>query len=300
MDRLQLMTTFVRVIEAGSFTAAARALRVGQPAVSKAISGLEDHLGVRLIVRSTRRLAPTEAGQMFYERARLALSEVDETWVAVKDVSAGLDGRLRVCAPVTFARLHVVPRLGSFLDAHPKLRLDLVLDDRPIDLLQEGIDIALRLGTLADSSLTARKISSAPRLVVASRRYLERYGEPRRPSDLLSHQAIIYAQGAGGDEWRFKKGTSETSVRIQSRLSFTAAEGLREAVLAGFGIAIVSRWMMAPELMSGAVMPVLTAWTLPAMDLWAMYPAGRLPSAKARSFTGWLEQALTEAYPLDR
>lgn len=293
MDRHQSMATFVRVVETGSFSAAARLLRVGQPAVSKTVAALEERLGVRLLVRSTRRLHPTDAGQAYYERALRALAEADEAEVAARGLGRGLEGRLRVCAPVTFARLHLAPKLGTFLATYPKLALDLVMDDRSVDLLSENIDVALRLGALADSSLSARKIGASPRVVVASLDYLAIHGAPKRPGDLLHHDAIVYSQSVGGEEWRFRKGTAETSVRIRSRLSVSAAEGVREAVLAGLGLAIVSRWMMAPELDSGAVVPVLEDWTLPAIDLWAVFPAGRLPSARARAFVDWFHEACT-------
>lgn len=294
LDRFVAMETFVRVVETGSFSAAARDLRVGQPAVSKAIAGLEQRLGVRLLARSTRILSPTEAGHAFYEHAKVALAGAEEAWAAAQGAGAGLSGRLRVCAPVTFARLHIAPHLAGFLDAHPQVRLECVMDDREIDLLVENVDVALRIGALRDSSLTARKLASAERLVVASPDYLARRGAPMAPSDLLAHDAIIYAQAAGGEEWRFRKGTAETSVRVRSRLSLTAAEGVREAVLAGLGLAIVSRWMMAPELESGAVEPVLRDWRLPAIDLWALFPTGRMPSAKARTFIAWLEKVLPQ------
>lgn len=287
MDRFQAMETFVRVVEAGSFSAAAKALRVGQPAVSKTIAALEERLGVRLLMRTTRQLTPTEAGQAFYERAVRALSETEEAEIAARGAGAGLEGRLKVSAPVTFARLHLAPKLGDFLDAHPKLSLEFVMDDRSVDLVAESIDVALRLGALADSTLTARKLAESDRVVVASPTYLARAGAPKRPADFLQHQAIVYAQAAGGEEWRFKQGSAETSVRVPTRLSVSAAEGVREAVLAGLGLAIASRWMFARELEGGAVIEVLTGWTLPRMDLWAVYPAGRLPTAKARAFADW-------------
>jgi DNA-binding transcriptional LysR family regulator len=289
MDRLHAMSVFTRVVEAGTFSAAARDLRLGQPAVSKLVAALEAQLGVRLVLRTTRGLAPTEAGQAFYERARRALAETDDAWASARGAGAGLEGRLRVCAPLTFARLHIAPKLGGFLDAHPRVRLELVMDDRSIDLVEESIDVALRLGALADSSLTARKLAHAERFVVASPDYIARRGAPTKPADLMAHDAIVYVQPVGGDEWRFRRGSAETSVRVQSRLAFTAAEGVREAVCAGLGLAIVSRWMMAPELESGAVVPLMTDWTAPGVDLWAVFPSGRLPSAKARAFVGWFE-----------
>jgi DNA-binding transcriptional LysR family regulator len=294
MDRLHSMEVFVRVVETGSFSAAARDLRIGQPAVSKLVAALEDHLHVRLLVRSTRQLRPTEAGQAFYERARRTLAEADEAETAARGLSKGLDGRLRVSASVTFARLHIVPRIGAFLDAHPNLRVDFVMDDRYIDLMGENVDVALRAGELPDSSLTARKLASCERLVVASPAYLARMGTPSAPNDLLNHTAIIYTHGLVAEEWRFRRANANTSVRIPTRLSFSAAEGVREAVIAGLGLAISSRWMMEPELASGSVVPVLTDWDLPSADLWALYPSGRLPTAKARAFVKWFEESFLQ------
>jgi DNA-binding transcriptional LysR family regulator len=201
-----------------------------------------------------------------------------------------LEGRLRISAPVTFSRLHLVPKLGEFFDAHPKVQLDLVMDDCVVDLVAENIDVGLRLGVLTDSALKARKLAQADRLIVASPAYLARRGVPRTPADLLEHDGIIYGQSSGGQEWLFRRGTSETSVYLKTRLRLSAAEGVREAVLAGQGFAIASRWMFAPELKSGELASVLAEWTLPPMDLWAIYPSGRLTSAKARAFMEWFSR----------
>ena len=289
MDRLRDMETFVRVVETGSFSAAARDLDLGQPAVSKTIAALEERLGARLLVRSTRQLSATDAGMAFYERASRAIAEVNEAEAAAQGVGAGLEGRLRISSPVTFARLHVVPQLGAFLDAHPKVRLELVMDDRMVDLVAENIDAALRLGTLTDSALQARKLAQTDRVAVASPAYLTRKGVPSTPADLLEHHGIIYGQNAGGQAWVFRRGTSEIALRLQTRLTFSAAEGVREAVLAGQGFAIASRWLFAPELATGEVIPVLQDWVLPPMELWVIYPSGRLTSSKARAFIEWFE-----------
>lgn len=294
MDRLRAMEVFVRVVESGSFSAAARDLQIGQPNASKLIAAMEERLQVRLLVRSTRQLHPTEAGQAFYERARRTLAEADEAETAARGLGKGLDGRLRVCASVTFARLHVIPRIGGFLDAHPNLRVDFILDDRFVDLIGENIDVALRAGELSDSSLTARKIATCERLVIASPTYLARMGIPSNPGELIEHTALVYTQGLIAEEWRFRREGGDTSVRIPTRLSFSAAEGVREAVIAGLGLAISSRWMMEPELASGSVVPVLTDWKLPNADLWALFPTGRLPTAKARAFVGWFEETFSK------
>jgi DNA-binding transcriptional LysR family regulator len=247
------------------------------------------------LTRSTRKLSPTEAGTAFYERALRAIGEANEAEAAAQGAGAGLEGRLRISAPVTFSRLHLVPKLGSFFDVHPKVRLDLVMDDRMVDLLAENIDVALRMGVLTDSALKARKLGQADRLVVASPAYLTRRGVPRTPTDLLEHDGIIYGQSSGGQEWVFRRGTSETSVYLKTRLKLSAAEGVREAVLAGQGFAIASRWMFARELKSGEVASVLSEWSLPPMDLWVIYPSGRLTNAKARAFITWFEKTICEA-----
>src|ERR1700759_2118189 len=174
MDRFQAMAAFVRVVDSGSFSAAARQLGVGQPAVSKTIAQLEERLQVRLLVRSTHALTPTDAGLRFYERARVAIQEVDGAELEARGAGRGLSGRLRVSAATTFARLLIVPRLPEFLSRHPSVDIDVVLDDRVIDLVSEGIDIALRLGTLADSSAVARKIATGSRSVIATPAYLIR------------------------------------------------------------------------------------------------------------------------------
>lgn len=291
MDRLTSMETFVRVVETGSFSSAARYLRLGQPAVSKTVAQLERRLGVKLLTRSTRGLSPTEAGQSFYERAKCAIEEADEADLAARGAGTGLTGRLRVCAAVTFARLHIIPRLAPFLVAHPGLDLEVVLDDRQIDLVQEGIDVAVRMGRLTDSSMTARRIGRGKRFVIGTPAYFERAGTPKKPADLINHQIIVYTQ-QGDRAWSFRQRGTETSVALKGRLKVTAAEGVRAAVLANLGATIVSAWMFSPELESGDVKAVLTDWELPEIDLWALFPAGRTMTAKARAFVAYIEKCL--------
>src|ERR1700722_1994155 len=176
VDRYQGMVTFIRVVETGSFSAAARQLNVGQPAVSKTIAQLEDRLQVSLLLRSTHGLTPTEAGPRFYERAKAAIREADEAELAARGAGAGLSGCLRVSAATTFARLHIVPLLPGFLEQHPELEIDVVLDDRVIDLVAEGVDVSLRMGALSDSTAVARKLATGGRSVLATPAYLARAG----------------------------------------------------------------------------------------------------------------------------
>ena len=292
MDRFAEMEALIRVVDAGSFSSAARQLHVGQPAVSKTIAQLEDRLGVRLLLRSTRGLIPTEAGRSFYARAKRSIEEAIEAELAARGTAATLSGRLRICAAVTFARLHVVPRLPAFLAKHPALDVDVLLSDGEIDLIEAGIDVALRISPLRDSSLAGRKIAHCQRRVVGTPAFFEANGVPRTPDELVTLQAIIYEvyeRRVGSPTWTFRQGTVERPVTLAGRVHVTAAEGVREAVFAGLGFAIASEWMFAPELKSGAVVSVLDDWSLPLVDLWALFPAGRQASAKARAFAAFIE-----------
>jgi DNA-binding transcriptional LysR family regulator len=288
MDRLASMETFVRVVETGSFSGAARQLRLGQPAISKSVAQLEEYLGVKLLIRSTRGLTPTEAGLGYLERARRALEEAAEAELAARGAGAGLKGRLRISAAVTFARIHLIPLLPKFLTQNPDLDLEVILDDRQIDLVQEGIDVALRMGKLMDSALTARRIARCKRLVLGTPAYFDREGTPSTPSDLSKHQAVIYLQE--GSIWSFRRESTELAVTVQSRLRVTAAEGVRAAVLADVGLTIASEWMFSPELQSGAVRAVLRDWDLPPLDLWVVFSSGRAATAKTKAFVDFFER----------
>jgi len=292
MDRLAAIEIFVRVIDSGSFSAAARQRGVGQPAVSKAIAQLEDWLGVRLILRSTRSLTVTEAGRSFYNHAKRTVEEADEAVRAARGRAVGLCGRLRVSAPVCFARLHLVPQLEGFLAKHPDLDLDLMLDERPIDLVDEGIDVALRMGAMPDSSMVARRIGQARRLVIATPVYLERNGTPASPDDLQSHQVVIYTRDGVGEACTFRRGTAEATIIPRGRVTISASEGVRAAVLANIGLTIASEWSFTPELACGTVVSIMEDWALEPIALSAVFPTGGLISAKAREFVSFVESCL--------
>jgi DNA-binding transcriptional LysR family regulator len=238
MDRLTALEMFVRVVDTGSFSAVARNKEIGQPAVSKAVVQLEEWLGVSLLMRSTRSLVPTEAGRIFYEHAKRTIEEAHEAVLAARGSARGLSGKLRVSTSVCFGRLHVIPNSSAFLAEHPDLDIELVLDDRHLDLVNEGIDVSLRMGAMPDSNMTARRIAEGRRIVVATPAYLKRQGTPKSPGDLVSHQAVIYTPGGGGEpwtSWTFRKATAEVSVVLRGRLKVTAAEGIREAVNSDLG-----------------------------------------------------------------
>jgi DNA-binding transcriptional LysR family regulator len=186
-----------------------------------------------------------------------------------------------------------MPRLSIFLTEHPSLDIDIVLDDRDTDLIAAGADVALLIGRLTDSAVTARKIGRCQRRVIATPAYFAARGVPQTPADLLAHQAIIYEQRDGGATWAFRRGTSETTVTVSGRLRVSATEGIRESVFAGLGFAIASEWAFAPELRSGVVQAVLTDWLLPTVDLSAVFPTGRQSSVKARAFASFIENQMS-------
>jgi DNA-binding transcriptional LysR family regulator len=290
MDRLAAMEVFVHVVDAGSFSGAAKQLRMGQSAVSKAIAQLEERLRVRLLLRTTRRLTPTEAGRNFYERAKRSIEEVNEAELVARGASATLSGRLRIQATVAFALLHVIPSLPAFLAQHPELDVDLVIDDRNINLVEFGIDIGLRVGQLGNSKLSARKIAQCQTLVIGTPSYFNTAGVPRIPADLVRHQVIIYEQPLGGPTWTFRQGATEASVRLGGRVRLNTTVGVRKCVLADLGVAIASEWMFALELRDKTVKAVLADWSLPPVEAWAVFPTGRQASAKARAFASFIER----------
>ncbi len=286
------MEIFVRVVDAGSFSAAASQLGVGQPAVSKAVAQLEARLGVRLLLRSTRRFNLTDAGKTFYENARRAIEQVNQAELAARG-DAGLSGTLRVSAAVCFSRIHLLPRLPEFLAMHPEIDIDVLMDDRMVNLVEEGVDLALRTGDLSDPSLTARKIGQGRRQVMGTAAYFKAQGVPKTPGDLLAHEAVILQRrGVTADEWTFRKGTVAARTKTRGRVKISSGEGMREAVLSNLGIAIVNEWLFTPEMASGLVRSVLDDWTLPSQDLWAAFPTGGLVSAKARAFVAFVERSM--------
>lgn len=292
MDQLSAMQALLRVVDTGSFSAAARQLGIGQPAVSRAVAQLEGRLGVKLLARTTRGLSVTEAGQRYCALARRALEASEEAEAAARDAGAALTGRLRVAMAVSFGRLQIVPRLRPFMAAHRGLAIDVVMDDRPIDLVEEGIDVALRLGPQPDSRLSGRVVASRRRLVVAAPDYLARRGVPERPAALADHDVVSLLQPGIAALWAFTRGTESETVNLSGRLRMTAAEGVRAAVIAGLGVTVGSEWGFDRDVAAGRVRVLLADWSLPPSDLWAITPAGRQVSARSRAFVDFVERQL--------
>jgi len=293
MDLLSTMRTYARVYETRSFSAAARDLNLGQPSVSKSVAQLEEELGVQLFLRSTRGLAPTDAGHTFYEHASRTLREAELALTSVKAANAPLAGTLRVSGTITFMRQHIIPKLPLFLDQHPRLTIDLLLDDGNIGLVEEGAEVALRMGKLASSSLTARRIGACRRILVATPAYLQQHGTPQTPDQLAEHAAIVLSRGEGGEHVTFTRDGVAHDVVLQPKLRISALEGLRAAVLAGLGIAVASEWILEDALDSGQVVELLPDWRLPDLDLWVVLPGGaRHASPQARAFIAFVEEQL--------
>ena len=264
MDRLDELAIFVRIVEEGSLVRAASRLRRSPPAVTRALAALEGRLSVRLIDRTTRRLAPTEAGRLLYERARGLLSDYEAATLGVRE--APVRGLLRIAAPVQFGRRHVAPIAMAFLDAHADVEIELMLNDRNIDLIDDSIDIAVRIGPLADSGLSARPVGELKRLWVASPAYLARRGTPQVPQDLDQHEAVLGTFRTAG-AWSFVRARRRGGVRVTGRLRVDDVETRLQAVLDGRGIGQFLSYQVADALADGRLVRLLRAFEQPAIPV---------------------------------
>ncbi len=281
MESLADLDVFARIVTAGSMSAAGRELGLSPAVISKRIRRLEERLGTRLLQRTTRQIALTEAGQGFYERvvAILASAEEAEAWVSRRSTAAR--GLLRVSAPTSFGRLHIAPHLPAFLDTHPELTVDLVLNDAFVDIVGEGFDVAVRIADLQDSSLVARRLAANHRVLCAAPRYIAEYGFPKTLQELGSHRLIAH----NTDQWRLEGPDGPSTIRIESRLRTNSSEVVREAVIAGLGIALRSTWDVGPELRDGRLVRVLPEWSgARKVAIHAVYPSRRHLAQKVRVF----------------
>jgi DNA-binding transcriptional LysR family regulator len=290
-DRLQELTVFVRTAESGNFSRAARELGLSQPSVSRIVGDLEARLGVKLLLRSTRRVATTEAGTTFLQRARQLLRDLEEAESAVRETDS-LRGTIRLAMSMTFGTREVIPVLPPFLAAHPLLRVELMMSERRQDLVMEGADVALRLGPLEDSSFGARRLATARRMVVASPAYLRARGVPMTLADLGSHDCIFGVAGSAREGWVFLRDGGVVPVNVDGRIQVSSGDGVVACVKAGLGIAIASGWMCRAELEAGAVIPVLTDHALEPVDVHAVFPGGPHPSSKVRALVDHLAAVL--------
>jgi DNA-binding transcriptional LysR family regulator len=290
-DRFQELSIFVRTAESGSFSRTARELGTTQPSISRTIAALEVRLGVKLFLRTTRRVTLTEAGSVLLERTRHILPAIDEAEDAARGTDS-LRGVIKVAMPVAFGIREVIPRLPPFLAEHPQLKLDLVMADGADDLVAEGVDLALRLGKLADSGFGTRKLATAPRLLLASPVYLETRGRPVGIADLAGHD-VIFGPGASGRKgWVILDGQTEKPMTVSERFNVGSAEGVIAMAKAGLGVAIASLWMCRSEIAAGTLVPILSEFSLAPAEVHAVFPAGRQLSRKVRILTDYLAGAL--------
>ncbi|WP_426411388.1 LysR family transcriptional regulator [Bradyrhizobium ganzhouense] len=290
-DRLQELAVFVRAAESGSFSKAARELGLSQPSVSRIIGELETRLGVKLLLRTTRRITVTDAGALFLTRAREVLADAEDAEDAARGVDS-LRGTLRITMPIVYGTRNVIPRLPKFLGAHPLLRMELSVADERQNLVAEGTDVAIRLGPLNDSGFGARKLATLPRFLVAAPSYLATRGTPKTPADLASHDCIFGPGLFGRTTWSFTRNGTETSVDVRGRITTDSGSGVFASVLAGLGIAMTSPVMAGPEIEAGALVPLLKSYRLVPVDVYAVFPAGPRPSTKVRALVDFLAEEL--------
>lgn len=295
MDKLQAMTTFVRVVETGSFSAVARESNTTQGAVSKQVAALERSLGARLLTRTTRSLALTEEGERYFEQARRLVAEIAEAEGVLRRGEQQLSGWLRVASSVGFGRLKLMPLVQSFLAENPCVKIDLRLNDGFIDLVEQGIDVAVRIGELRDSNLVARRVGTTCRILVAHRSYLRALPKglkpPRTPDDLVHHNCLVYTELAARNAWSFTAGPGAAEpvgttrvVRVGGNLQTNSSEVIRSAVLAGMGISNAPTWMLDQELAAGDVQRLLPDWEPAPMPIHLVSPPERRHSAKVKAF----------------
>ena len=297
MDRLQAMQTYVRVVETGSFSAVARELSSTQSATSKQIAALEKYLGVRLLSRTTRALTPTDDGLRYFEEARRLVGEIGEAEAQLRHGERTLSGPLRVATSVGYGLRVLLPHVQSFMRKHPDVIVDLKLDDGFVDLVEQGIDVAVRIGPLADSSLIARRIATSQRLLVAGKKYLKALGKkehwPRIPQDLLQHPCIVYTELRARNNWEFSTADgSSVTVRVQGPLQTNSSEVLRASILEGQGIGYLPDWLFGDLRLSGEVQVLMPDWQVAPIPIHLVSPAARKHSAKVRAFGDHVADAL--------
>ncbi|HSD52624.1 MAG TPA: LysR family transcriptional regulator [Burkholderiales bacterium] len=292
MDKLRAMDTFVRIVESGSLTAAAGALEVSGPSVVRLLAALERALDARLLNRTTRRIALTDEGRDYYERCKRILGEVEEAEAAAGNRRGAPRGLIRVTAPVLFGRMHVAPLAAAFTRTHPGVAVDFLLVDRVVNLLEEGLDLGVRIGELADSALVAVPVGEVRRVVCASPSYLARAGIPRAPRDLRTHACLRFGGLGPTHEWTFFEAGRRITVPVAGPLSGNQAEPLVDACVDGLGIGNFLSYQVAPLVAAGRLKLVLAAWCPPPVPVSVVYPHAKLLPARTRLLVDWLRARL--------
>lgn len=303
MDRLAAMSSFVRVVEAGSFSAVARESNTTQSAISKQVASLERDLGATLLNRTTRSLSLTEEGEQYFAEARRLLGEIAEAESALRKGEGQLSGWIRVAASVGFGRLVLMKLIREFLALHPQVKIDLRLHDGFVDLVEQGIDLSVRIGDLADSSLIAKRVGLSQRMLFASRDYVRNLPATRKlpmhPDDLTAHDCVVYTGMASPNLWSFFAGPgarepagSPRSVRVEGRIQTNSSEVIRESVMAGMGIGYSPTWLFADQIRAGTIIRLMPDWESPATPIHLVSPPQRRNAVKIRAFADFVGAAL--------
>ncbi|PWG62591.1 LysR family transcriptional regulator [Spiribacter halobius] len=302
MDRAAEMHMFVRAVDKGSFSAAARDLDLTPSAVSKQIRRLEDRLGVRLFNRTTRRVSLTEAGHAYYERCARILQEIEEAEEAVTALNENPRGTLRVAATVAFGRVEVLPRINEFLERYPELNVEFELTDRHVDLIEEGIDVAIQWREqMEDPSLIARRLCVNRRIICAAPSYIERHGKPASPEELLEHNCLTLYEVSQFNDWAFEDAEHGYRVlHVGGNFRANTADALYEAALSGAGLARLSTWLVMPAIRAGRLVPVLPQYPHESSAYFVLYPHRRHLSRKVRAFVDFLVEVFTPIPPWER
>lgn len=293
MDRVSAVELFVRVVETGSFSRAAAELKITQPTATKAIAATEQRLGVRLLHRSSRGVTPTEAGQDFYGKCKLIQAAIDEAENVAVRRQGSVGGQLRIGTSVAFGRRVLVPLVLAYMRANPDVRVDIGFDDRYVDLVEQGIDVAVRMGQMADSTLGARYLGHNPWLMVAAPEYLRAQGAPHGAEDLRAHRCIVYSSVQGDDRWRLAPpGGALLSIPVAGPLRSNNLTTVLAAAAAGMGLAILPWYVAREALEQGAIVPVLEDHALPVQDMHAVFPSPKLVPSKVTAFIDYLARQL--------
>lgn len=297
MTSFQAMTLFVRVVDLGSFSKAAADLGIGQPSATKLVARLEKQLGARLLYRSTHGVTPTEVGLLYYDKCKLIAHHLAEAETAAALMQSQVQGAIRMSTTMDFGRRVVAPLVSRFLQRHPKLQVELLFDDDLVDMVEQGIDVAIRMGRLTNSSLGARYLGQNPWSVVAAPGYLERRGTPASPQELVAHEALIISTVQNDSRWHFHRaGGDEQTVHLRGPMRSNNKSALLTAACAGLGIAALPTYVVHESLRRGELVSLLAEWSLPRQEIHAVFPSPRLVPAKVTGFVEWLKAQLGEAW----
>lgn len=284
MENFGAIPVFVTVAETGGFSPAAKLLGISKSAVSKRISQLEAQLGVKLLHRTTRKLSLTEAGEHFYQHARIAHQAAKDAQDAVTQLQGEPQGRLRINSPMSFGRLHLAPLIPVFLKRYPKISIDMVMDDKVVDLVGEGFDIAIRAGDLPDTSLIARKLAPLQSVLCASPEYLKDFGTPTSLEQLVEYNCLVFTYSRDVKEWTFIKDNHLKTIEIKGNYQVNNSEALREAILQGVGIGRLPTFVAGPDIKRGTLIPLFEEYQMPAKTIYAVFPERQYMPAKVRAF----------------